>query len=49
MNSAALTFMLITLGLVTGMTLYFFIKVLKVPPRPNPVNTPEQSLGGDIL
>ncbi|WP_207436085.1 hypothetical protein [Sabulibacter ruber] len=38
MNMAALAFMLLTLGLVTGMTFYFFIKVLKVPPKTYPVN-----------
>ncbi len=41
MNTAALAFMLITLGLVTSMTLYFFSKVLKVPPKTYPVDLQE--------
>ncbi len=33
MNSAALTTMLLTQGIVIGFTLYFFYKVLTTPPR----------------
>ncbi len=33
MNSAALTTMLLTQGIVIGFTLYFFYRVLTTPPR----------------
>ncbi|WP_187270267.1 hypothetical protein [Pontibacter qinzhouensis] len=36
MNTSALIVMLSTIFLVTGMTLYFFGKVLTTPPRPEP-------------
>jgi hypothetical protein len=36
MNSAALTTMLLTQGIVIGFTLYFFYKVLTTPPRQEP-------------
>ena len=36
MNSAALTTMLLTQGIVIGFTLYFFYKVLTTPPREEP-------------
>lgn len=36
MNSAALTTMLLTQGIVIGFTLFFFYKVLSTPPRQEP-------------
>lgn len=36
MNTIALTLMVTTQVLVTGVTLYFFWKVLKTPPKPEP-------------
>jgi len=36
MNTSALIIMLTTIIMVTGLTLYFFYKVLTVPPRPEP-------------
>lgn len=36
MNTSALVIMLTTMSLVTGMTLYFFYRVLTTPPRPEP-------------
>ncbi|WP_242926791.1 hypothetical protein [Pontibacter vulgaris] len=36
MNTSALIIMLTTLTLVTGLTLYFFARVLKTPPKPEP-------------
>ncbi len=36
MNTSALLIMLITVTFVTGFTGYFFWKVLKIPPRPEP-------------
>ena len=36
MNSAALTTMLLTQGIVIGFTAFFFYKVLTTPPRQEP-------------
>jgi hypothetical protein len=36
MNSLALTVMLFTMISVTVVTIYFFIKVLNTPPKPEP-------------
>ncbi len=36
MNTAALITMLITQGIVTFFMIYFFRKVLRTPPRPEP-------------
>ena len=36
MNTSALVIMLTTMSLVTGMTIYFFYRVLKSPPKPEP-------------
>ena len=36
MNTSALIVMLTTITLVTGLMINFFIKVLTVPPRPEP-------------
>lgn len=36
MNSTALTMMLITEITVTGITLFYFYKVLRTPPKPEP-------------
>jgi len=36
MNSYALTVMLFTMISVTTITIYFFIKVLNTPPKPEP-------------
>ena len=36
MNTTALIMMVITQGLVTAITVYFFYKVLTVPPKPEP-------------
>ena len=35
-NDSALYLMISTQVLVTGVTLYFFFKVLRTPPRPEP-------------
>ena len=36
MNSSALTLMLLSEGVVTALTIYFFWRVLKAPNRPEP-------------
>ncbi|GAB3201535.1 hypothetical protein ABID22_001461 [Pontibacter aydingkolensis] len=36
MNTSALVVMLLTLGIVTGLMLYFFWRVIKTPPKPEP-------------
>ena len=36
MNSLALTVMLFTMVSITLITIYFFVKVLKTPPKPEP-------------
>ncbi|MDX5436539.1 MAG: hypothetical protein LPK03_05055 [Pontibacter sp.] len=36
MNTSALVVMLTTLTLVTGLMIYFFIRVVKTPPKPEP-------------
>ncbi|MBF9253276.1 hypothetical protein I2I11_12230 [Pontibacter sp. 172403-2] len=36
MNTSALIIMLTTIIMVTGLTIYFFYKVLSTPPRPEP-------------
>ncbi|MDO6389514.1 hypothetical protein Q4E40_05210 [Pontibacter sp. BT731] len=36
MNTSALVIMLTTMSLVTGLTIYFFYRVLNAPPRPEP-------------
>lgn len=36
MNTSALILMIITQLAVTAFTIYFFIKVLKTPPKPEP-------------
>lgn len=36
MNTSALVLMLATQITVTAFTIYFFVKVLKTPPRPEP-------------
>lgn len=36
MNSSALTLMLLSEGVVTVLTIYFFWRVLKAPHRPEP-------------
>ena len=36
MNTSALILMLSTVGAVAGITIYFFIKVLRTPPNPEP-------------
>ncbi|WP_170871859.1 hypothetical protein [Pontibacter indicus] len=36
MNTSALVVMLSTMLLVTGATIYFFIRVLNAPPKPEP-------------
>jgi hypothetical protein len=36
MNTSALILMITTMILVTGVTAYFFIKVLTTPPKPEP-------------
>jgi heme/copper-type cytochrome/quinol oxidase subunit 2 len=38
MNTSALALMLVTMLLVTGMTCYFFFKVLVTPEKPEPEN-----------
>jgi hypothetical protein len=36
MSTGALIMMVLTELIVTGMTIYFFVKVLSTPPRPEP-------------
>ncbi|MES2395376.1 MAG: hypothetical protein V4549_05205 [Bacteroidota bacterium] len=36
MNSSALAMMLVTEIVVTGFTIYYFVKVLKTPPKEEP-------------
>lgn len=36
MNSSALIMMLVTEIIVTAVTIYYFVKVLKTPPKPEP-------------
>ncbi len=36
MNTIALILMVSTMSLVTAITAYFFIRVLRTPPRPEP-------------
>ena len=36
MNSSALTLMVLSMGTVTALTVYFFYRVLTAPPRPEP-------------
>lgn len=36
MNTSALIVMLTTITLVTGLMIFFFIKVMTTPPRPEP-------------
>ena len=36
MNTLALTVMLFTMISITLITIYFFVKVLKTPPKPEP-------------
>jgi hypothetical protein len=36
MNASALIIMLTTMIMVTGLTLYFFFRVLTTPPKPEP-------------
>jgi hypothetical protein len=36
MNSSALIMMLVTEAIVTGFTIYYFVKVLKTPPKEEP-------------
>lgn len=36
MNSSALIMMLVTEIVVTGFTIYYFVKVLKTPPKEEP-------------
>lgn len=36
MNTSALIVMLTTIGLVTFLMIYFFMKVINTPPRPEP-------------
>lgn len=36
MNTSALVVMLFTLTTVTALTAYFFIRVLRTPPKPEP-------------
>ncbi len=36
MNSSALILMLVSMGTVTALTLYFFWRVLKAPHKPEP-------------
>lgn len=36
MNTEALTLMLLAMGTVTALTAYFFWRVLKAPPKPEP-------------
>ena len=44
MNTSALIVMLTTMSLVTGFTIYFFLKVLKTPPKPEPDALRESSV-----
>ncbi|MBJ6117111.1 hypothetical protein JAO76_02835 [Pontibacter sp. BT310] len=36
MNTSALVIMLVTMFMVTGLTVYFFYRVLNAPPKPEP-------------
>ncbi|WP_242923330.1 hypothetical protein [Pontibacter liquoris] len=36
MNTSALMVMVLTITLVTGLTIFFFTKVLSTPPKPEP-------------
>lgn len=36
MNFSALILMIATVGIVTGVTIYFFVKVVRKPPNPEP-------------
>lgn len=36
MNTTALVLMVSTMILVTAITVYFFVRVLRTPPRPEP-------------
>ena len=36
MNTSALVLMLLTMIVVTSVTVYFFVKVLRTPPRTEP-------------
>ena len=36
MNTSALTLMLLSMGTVTALTIYFFYRVLTAPHRPEP-------------
>lgn len=36
MNTSALILMILTQAIVTAFTIYFFVKVLRTPPRPEP-------------
>lgn len=42
MTTAALLTMIITQSLVTGFTIYFFVKVLRVPPKAQPDSFEEE-------
>lgn len=42
MNTSALIMMVVTFLLVTGFTLYFFIKMLTIPPKPEPDSYSEE-------
>ena len=36
MNVSALILMIVTVGAIAGVTIYFFVKVLRTPPNPEP-------------
>jgi len=42
MNTAALTLMLLSVGIVTALTVYFFWRVLTAKPRPEPDSYSEE-------
>jgi hypothetical protein len=47
MNTSALILMLGSVGLTTGLTIYFFYRVLKAPPRPEPDSYLDNDEEGD--
>jgi len=42
MNSAAIVMMVLTMGIVTAFSVYFFVKVLRTPPKSDSSTQPNQ-------
>lgn len=45
MNTSALIMMILAEGLIAFFTIYFFVKVLKTPPKPEPDSFTENDPG----